>query len=73
MTASPIDVDDLDLETAAGLQTFLARALRQLARLPFDVKTANAMAQLVNVARAGIEAGDLEARLAALEARSNVS
>ncbi len=72
MTASPIEVGDLDLETAAGLRTFLARALKHLARLPFDVRVANAMAQMVNVARAGIEAGDLEARLAVLEARSSV-
>ena len=72
MTAAPIDVDDLDLETAAGLRTFVARALRQLARLPFDVRVANAIAQVVNVARAGIEAGDLEDRLTALERGSNV-
>jgi len=68
-TAAPFAVDDLDLETAVGLRRYLARALLQLAKLPFDVRTANAMAQMVNVARAGIEAADLEGRLAALEAR----
>lgn len=67
-TAAPLETEDLDLETAAGLKLYLARALFQLARLPFDVKVANAMAQMVNVARAGIEAADLETRLAALEA-----
>ena len=72
MTASPIEVGDLDLETAAGLRTFLARALGQLARLPFDVRVANAMAQMVNIARVGIETGVLEARLAALEATLKV-
>jgi hypothetical protein len=66
-TAAPLEVDDLDLETAADLKRYLARALVQLARLPFDVRVANAMAQMVNVARAGIEAADLEARLASLE------
>ena len=58
----------MDLETAGGLSLYLTRALVQLAKLPFDVKVANAMAQMVNVARAGIEAADLETRLAALEA-----
>ena len=67
-TASPLEVEDLDLETVAGLRCYLARALLQLGKLPFDVKVANAMAQMVNVARAGIEAADLETRLAALEA-----
>lgn len=73
MTAAPIEVKDLDLETVAGLRAFLARALRQLAQLPFDVRVANAMAQMVNVARAGIEASDLEERLTALERGANVS
>lgn len=66
-TAAPILANDLDLETAVGLRRYLAQALQQLAQLPFDVKVANAMAQTVNVARAGIEAADLEARIAALE------
>jgi hypothetical protein len=68
-TASPLEVGDLDLETTSGLRTFLARALGQLARLPFDVRVANAMAQMVNIARAGIEAADLEVRLSQLEER----
>lgn len=67
-TAAPLEIEDLDLETAGGLSLYLTRALVQLAKLPFDVKVANAMAQMVNVARAGIEAADLETRLAALEA-----
>lgn len=66
-TAAPLGVEDQDLETTAGLRRYLARALLQLGRLPFDVRVANAMAQMVNVARAGIEAADLEARVAALE------
>ncbi len=72
VTASPIDVMDLDLETATGLRTYLARALQRLAELPFDVRVANAMAQTVNVARATIEAGDLEERIRALEAKEGI-
>ncbi len=63
---------DLDLETATGLRTYLARALQRLAELPFDVRVANAMAQTVNVARATIEAGDLEERIRALEAKEGI-
>ncbi len=72
VTASPIDVMDLDLETATGLRTYLARALQRLAELPFDVRVVNAMAQVVNVARATIEAGDLEERISALEVKEGI-
>jgi hypothetical protein len=68
-TASPLEVDDLDLETAIGLRIFLARALKQLATIPFDVRVANAMTQMISVARAGIETADLESRLSQLETR----
>ncbi len=38
VTASPIDVMDLDLETATGLRTYLARALQRLAAVvPVDL------------------------------------
>lgn len=69
VTAAPIEADDLNLETPAGLSTYLARALKALATLPFDVRVANAMAQLVNSQRAGIEIADIERRLNNLEAR----
>jgi len=72
VTAPPIQVADLDLETAAGLRTYLARALGRLAELPFDVRVANAMAQTINVARATIESSAIEERLAALEATEGI-
>lgn len=65
----PIQVSDLDLKTATGLLTYLARALRRLAELPFDVRVANAMAQTANVARAAIELAEIEERLVALETK----
>jgi hypothetical protein len=66
-TVSGIRTSDLDLSSAQGLVTYVARALTQLAQLPFDVKTANAMGQLVTCQRGTLEVSDLEARLAALE------
>ena len=72
IAAPPIDVVDLDLETAAGLRTYLARALGRLAELPFDVRVANAMAQTINVARATIEASAIEDRLAVLEVKEGI-
>ena len=71
-TAPPIPVDDLDLESATGLRTYLARALGRLAELPFDVRVANAMAQTANVARATIEVSAIEERLAVLEAKEGI-
>src|SRR5687767_10512426 len=64
---SPLEVADLNLETVAGLKTYLARALRKLAELPFDVRVANSIAQLVNSQRGALEASDLEERIARLE------
>jgi len=72
VTAPPIGVADLDLETAAGLRTYLARALGSLAELPFDVRVANAMAQVANVARASIEATAIEHRITALEVKEGI-
>ena len=46
-----------------------ARTLGQLARLPYDVRVANAISQMANVHRAGIEAADIETRLSQLEGR----
>jgi hypothetical protein len=66
---SPLEVADLDLETVAGLKTYVARALLKLATLPFDVRVANSIAQLANVQRSALEASDLERRLANLEAQ----
>ncbi len=64
---SPLEVADLDLETVAGLKTYLARALLKLAGLPFDVRVANSIAQLATAQRNALEASDLERRLASLE------
>lgn len=62
---------DLNLETAEGLRTFLAHTLRALGRLPFDVRVANSVGQLVTAQRAVVETSSLaqrfEQRLAALE------
>ena len=71
-TAPPMQVNDLDLESAVGLRTYLARALGRLAELPFDVRVANAMAQTANVARATIEVAEIEDRLVALETREGI-
>ena len=71
-TAPPMQVDDLALESAAGLRTYLARALGRLAELPFDVRVSNAMAQTANVARATIEVAEIEDRLVALEVKEGI-
>jgi hypothetical protein len=57
----------LNLGTADGLQQLVAAALRALARLPLDVRTATAIGQLVTTQRSTIETSDIEARLRALE------
>jgi hypothetical protein len=59
---------DVDLGTAKGGRALLAVALRRLADLPFDVRIAYAVSQLVPAQRAQIESADLEERLSALEA-----
>lgn len=61
-------VPDLDLETPQGLRTFLAKTIHALSRLPFDVRVANSVAQLVTAQRAVVETSSLEQRLSALEA-----
>lgn len=66
--AGVLDVTALDLESGAGVRALLAAVLRQLATLPLDARLANAMTQTVTAQRAVIETGDLERRLAALEA-----
>jgi len=68
--AAPLDVSGLELSTAEGLTGYVARALARLAELPFDVKTAAVMAQLVGCQRQNIEQGELEKRIEALEARA---
>jgi len=65
--ADVLDMDTLDLETPAGSRALLAGALRQLARLPLDVRVANALAQVVTSQRNVIEASDIVRRLDALE------
>jgi len=66
-TVPGIRTSDLDLSSAHGLVTYVARALAQLALLPFDVRTANAMGQLVTCQRGTLEVSDLAARITALE------
>jgi len=61
-------VAGLNLETAEGLRGFLGATLGALARLPFDTRTAQAISAIATAQRNTIEAGDLEARLSALEA-----
>ncbi len=53
--ADVLDVDALDLETPAGCLTLLGGVLRQLSHLPFDVRVANATAQVATAQRAMIE------------------
>ena len=66
--ADVVDVDTLDLSTPAGVMTLLGATLRQLARLPLDVRTANAIAQVATAQRQAIETAALASRLEALEA-----
>jgi hypothetical protein len=66
--ADVLDVDALNLETPAGLRGLLAGAVRQLARLPLDVRVANALAQVATAQRGIIEASELARRVEALEA-----
>lgn len=63
-----IALDPGALETACGIRGLLGLTLAALAGLPFDVRVANAISQTVTAQRAVIEAGDIEKRLAALEA-----
>jgi hypothetical protein len=66
--AARLDLDALDLASAAGVVTRLGATLAGLARLPLDCRVANALGQVAGVQRAAIEASGLEARVAALEA-----
>src|SRR5262245_55670900 len=63
----PLGVADLKLESLAGLKTYLARSLMRLGELPFDVRVANSIAQLVNVQPSALEASELEERVERLE------
>ena len=60
-------VQSLELLSATELPCILAATLRRLALLPFDVRVATAIAQVVQTQRAAIETADLEERLRALE------
>lgn len=62
-------VAELDLASASGIRDFAAATLRGLSRLPLDARLANAITGLLTAQRAMLESSDLEARLAALEAR----
>lgn len=62
-----LDVAGVDVGTLDGLRELLARALKQLANLPFNERAANAMAVLAAQLRAILQDADLERRLAALE------
>lgn len=70
-TVAPLDtvvvVDGLNLESAAGLRTLLAGTLRQLAKLPFGLGVAHAIAQVSAAQRATVETSTIEERLVALE------
>jgi hypothetical protein len=61
------EIAALDLSTANGLKRFTAATLRALSRLPFDVRIANAIGQIILAQRTVIETSDLEDRLVALE------
>jgi hypothetical protein len=65
--AETAGIPELDLESPAGLRTFLAATLHGLARLPLDTRVANAVAQVVTCQRAVVESSDFEERLKALE------
>lgn len=60
-------VQSLELLSATELPRLLAATLRRLTLLPFDVRVANAISQVVQTHRAAIETGELEERLRALE------
>jgi hypothetical protein len=66
--AESLNLDALDLATAGGVVALLAGSLRALAALPFDVRTAHAIAQTATAQRNVIETADLAERVAALEA-----
>jgi len=68
LLATVLDVDVLNLETAAGTRKLLAETIRHLARRPFSTATANSMSQCVLAQRSVIETSDLEERLTVLEA-----
>ena len=65
--AEESEISGLDLSTAQGVRDYMSAALYALARLPFSVKVASAVAQLASAQRACIETGDIETRLDALE------
>ena len=58
----------IDPGTADGLRQCVARAIRALCGLPFDVRVANSLGTLATAQRALIESSDFERRLAELEA-----
>ncbi|MEP6832953.1 MAG: hypothetical protein ABJB74_06140 [Gemmatimonas sp.] len=58
----------LDLNTFDGLKGILGFTIAALARLPFDVKIANAKGFLATSQRSIIEQSEIVARITALEA-----
>jgi hypothetical protein len=59
--------DDVDLTTPAGLRVALAQALRSALSLPFDASTCHAVAALVRVQLAVVDAAELTERVDRLE------
>jgi hypothetical protein len=60
---------DAPLNTVADVVSLLGVTINQTRRGQLDVKVANALSSLTNVLLRGISQGDLEQRLAAVEAR----
>jgi hypothetical protein len=65
----PENEPDLPLGTIADVVCLLGTTINQTRRGQIDVKVANAIGTLANVLLRGISQGDLEARLAAIEAQ----
>lgn len=63
---------DVDMGTADGGRQLLAVALARLAELPFDLRVAHAVAQLVAVQRTQVETTEIERRLDLLEGTSPI-
>jgi len=67
MTLAPIGAKGLDLTSEDGLTAVIARALHRLSEMPFDVRVAHAIAQLVPTQLKVIDAGDLRDEMEELE------
>jgi hypothetical protein len=64
----PADTPDAPLGTLGEVAVYLAATVNRVARGELDVKVANSIALLAGQLQRCIERGDVEARLAALEA-----